>query len=183
VSSLTELGLREAQWKAQLDAAQEYQARVKAGYEQARAAVQAALDGDEGRGVKSFGALLPDGRAVASVTLTDPDPAPVVTDLDAFLGWVRDTYPTEYQVREVHEANTAWQTALFKAMKKLGKAVDPATGEIVPGVEVPTERKRSHRLTFADDGQALIDAAQREGLVPHPALLAEDNAQPQDDAV
>jgi hypothetical protein len=180
VINLSELALREAKAKVEMEAVQAYAVAARARYEAARDEVQAALDSDAGRGVRAFGSMLPDGRPVVRVALSDPDPAPVVTDPAAFLDWVRDTYPTEHRVREVREANAAWQAVLFKAMKKLGKPVDPMTGQMVPGVEIPTERKRGHRLTFENDGHALITAALREGIVT-PDVLP-DLLTPEDDA-
>ena len=175
MNTLGELALREAQLKTQLEAVQAYMASVKAQYDGAREQVQAALDSEESRGVTQFGALMPTGHLIAKVLLLDPDPAPYITDELAFKDWVRDNYPTEHSVRFVREVRTAWQSTLFKAMQKLGKPVDPTTGELVPGIAIPEARKRSHRLTFETDGQEHIAAAIREGSMPAdvlPELLA-----------
>lgn len=172
---LAGLALREAQLKTQLDAVQAYAASVKAQYESARGEVQAAMDSDAAKGVTAFSALLPTGRLVAKVSLTDPDPAPEITDEKAFLDWVRTTYPTVHSVRVVREVSPAWSRVLFTAMKKSGKPVDPETGELVPGIEIPTARKRGHRLVFVDDGQQAITDSFLDGLTTPdvlPELLA-----------
>ena len=175
VADLAGLALREAQLKTQLDAVQAYAASVKALYESARGQVQAAMDSESARGVTAFSATLPTGRLVAKVSLTDPDPAPEISDEKAFLDWVRDTYPTVHSVRVVREASPAWQRGLFAAMKKSGKPVDPETGELVPGIEIPTARKRGHRLVFVDDGADAITESFLDGLTTPdvlPELLA-----------
>jgi len=183
-ADLAGLALREAQLKTQLDAVQAYAAAVKAQYESARGQVQAAMDSDSARGVTAFSAILPTGRLVAKISVTDPDPAPEITDEKAFLDWVRDTYPTEHKVRVVREVSPAWQRSLFAAMRKSGKPADPETGEMVPGIEIPTARKRGHRLVFVEDGAEAITASFLGGLTT-PDVLPELLALPTepDDAV
>ncbi|WP_233444644.1 hypothetical protein [Streptacidiphilus albus] len=170
-----DLALREAALKAELAAVQLHVTAAKARYEAARGRVQAAMDDETQRGVTAFGAVMPSGQVVAKVVLTNPDPAPRITDERAWIDWVRDTYPTVHTTRFVREVSPAWQSGLFKAMQKSGKAIDPATGEIVPGVEIPDERQRGHRLTFTADGEDAITQAFRAGLMTPdvlPALLA-----------
>jgi len=163
--SLAELALAEAALKARLAAVQLHVTAVKGLYEAARGRVQAAMDDEAQRGVSAFGAVMPDGQIVARVVLTDPDPAPRVIDEAAWLNWVRDTYPTVHTARFIREVSPAWQNALFKAIQKSGKPIDPETGEIIPGIEIPQQRQRGHRLTFTADGEDAIAAAYREGLL------------------
>lgn len=163
--SLAELALAEASLKAQLAAVQLHLAAAKARYETARGRVQAAMDDEAQRGVTAFGAVMPGGRVVAKVALTNPDPEPRIADERAWLDWVRTTYPAAHTTRYVREISPAWQKNLFKAMQKKGKPIDPETGELVPGIEIPQTRQRGHRLTFTADGEDAINQAYREGLM------------------
>jgi hypothetical protein len=183
--SLAELALYEAALKAELAAVQMHVAAARARYDAARDRVQAAMDDPEQQAVTAFGAAWPGGQVVAKVVLTNPDPEPRVTDERVWLDWVRDNYPTAHTTKFVREVSPAWQKALFRAMQKAGTAIDPETGEVIPGIEIPAERQRGHRLTFTADGEDAIAAAYREGLLTPaiaPELLAPPTADQLDDA-
>jgi hypothetical protein len=81
---------------------------------------------------EAFAAELPDGTRIGTVKRSKARKTPVVKDPAAFLAWVVANRPDEI-VQSVSDAFTKW--ALAQA-KKHGAAVDPTTGEIIPGVEV-----------------------------------------------
>ena len=82
-------------------------------------------------------ALLPDGTKVATVSLAGGDGISAsVTDDAAFLGWVTANHPgeTELVVRD------GYRKKVLDAAKKAGHAIDPVTGEKIPGVEIRDSR-------------------------------------------
>jgi hypothetical protein len=148
---------REAALKALLDA-------IDGEYKTARAAVQQALDEQAtATGAKSFDALLPGGVKVGTVTLTGGETAARVVDEAEFIEWVRASYPSEMTVRVVREVRPAWLTAFLGQMTAAGAAVDTATGEAVPGVEIKPSRARSHSVRFGKTGRADVAEAWRAG--------------------
>jgi hypothetical protein len=84
-----------------------------------------------GNGIRSLTATLPDGTTVATVTLAGGQPAPRVTSQRKFLDWVTETHPSQTET----VVRPGYQEQLLKAIAKAGRAVDPGTGEVVPGVE------------------------------------------------
>lgn len=158
--SLSELAAREAVLKALAD-------EIGDQLKQVRAEVQVALD--ENVGVRQVAAVLPNGKPVAKVSLTDPAPAAVVTDPAAFLAWVRDHHPDTNAVvrRVVTEVRPATQTALLAEMTAAGvpQWCDAETGEVhtVPGVEIRATRARSHSVRFDKGGRDLVAEAWQAG--------------------
>lgn len=160
---------REAVLKALLD-------EVKAAYEDARTDVQHLLDRQERvTGARQFTAHLPDGAKVGTVALTGGEPAAQVTDEAAFTAWARQAYPAEAVTRLVKTVSDAFTAKLLDEMTAAGVAVDPSTGEQVPGVAIRPTRKRSHSVRFTKNGRESVGAAWRTGtLAPLvlPALAA-----------
>lgn len=160
--SLQDAAAREAVLKALAD-------RIGEEYKKARAEVQAELDAN--RGLQQVAALLPDGRRVAKISLTAPDPAAVVTDPDAYLAWVRDHHPgTDNVVRRVvTEVRPAFTTALLAELTAAGvpQWCDTETGEVhtVPGVEIRATRSRGHSVRFEKTGRELVAEAWQAGLL------------------
>ncbi|MDH6141114.1 hypothetical protein P3T35_003127 [Kitasatospora sp. GP30] len=120
----------------------------------------------EETGTRQVGAELPDGRAVAKVTLVTPKPAATVTDEDVFLAWVRDNRPEQIERRFVTEVRAAFVKVLLDEMSAAGVAqwCDQETGEVhtVPGVEMQP-RAAYHRVTFEKDGKDAIAEAWASG--------------------
>lgn len=87
---------------------------------------------------------------------------PVVDDPSAWVRWVKDRYESE--VYEV--VNPAFQKALLGRLSPAGEVViDPATGEIVPGLGVrPGGQPLTLRFKPAGDARAVADQA-AEALV------------------
>lgn len=81
--------------------------------------------------IRSLTAELPDGTKVAILSLGGGDDKPRITDPARFLAWVREAHPaeTETVVRD------SYRETLLRDMAKAGRAVDPKTGELVPGIE------------------------------------------------
>ncbi|WBP89482.1 hypothetical protein [Kitasatospora cathayae] len=160
--NLADLAAREAVLKALAD---EIGDQLKA----VRAEVQTELD--KNRGVQQVAAVLPDGRQVAKVSLTDPAPAAVVTDPEAFAAWVRDHHPDKGAVtrRFVLEVRPATQAALLAEMTAAGvpQWCDKETGEVhtVPGVEIRATRARSHSVRFDTGGRGRVAEAWRSGAL------------------
>lgn len=153
---------REAVLKALAD-------RIGEEYKLVRAEVQAELDAN--RGLQQVAAELPDGRRIAKISLTDPEPAAVVTDPDAYLAWVRDQHPGRDNIvrRMVTEVRPAFTTALLAELTAAGvpQWCDTETGEVhtVPGVQIRATRGRSHSVRFEKGGRDLVAEAYRAGLL------------------
>lgn len=106
-------------------------------------------------------ALLPDGTKVATVSLAGGDGITVsVTDDGAFLAWVTVNHPgeTETVVRD------AYRRKVVDAAKKAGHAIDPATGEKIPGIEVRDSRPYVAVRFRPGGADAVADAWQRGEL-------------------
>jgi hypothetical protein len=107
-------------------------------------------------GLKSAQVRLPDGTPVATATLTQSNPRPLI-DEDAFLAFVEAERP-EQVVRSV---DPTYRKAVEKGLKVDGdKVVDLRTGEQVPWATVrPAGQARSFSISFTDDGRDLIKEA------------------------
>lgn len=118
--NLRDFALRAAVLKALAD-------RVEAALKDAKAALKGGM---EGSGADRVSAALPDGTKVASLPLAGGGMKPKVTDPDAFALWVARNYPGEM----VPAVRPSYVDAVLKRAADDGVAVDPATGEAIPGV-------------------------------------------------
>jgi hypothetical protein len=73
-----------------------------------------------------------DGLNLGAVSLACGDPKAKVNDTAAFTAWVADRYPGEL-VQVVREA---FAKKVLDGATAAGDPIDPATGEIIPGVEM-----------------------------------------------
>lgn len=121
----------------------------------------------ETSGASRVDARLHDGTKVATISMSSPKPAAVVTDPEAFLGWVRKNSPANVVSRVVTEVRPAYITALLSEMTAAGVAevADKETGvvEAVPGVEIRATRSRTHSVRPVDGGRDAIAQAWRSG--------------------
>jgi hypothetical protein len=155
---------------------------VRAGYDAARAIVQAGLDEQQkANGGTRFDAMVPsaDGPVkVGTVSLSSGSAAATVRDPEAFLAWARERYSSEVTPRLVFEVREAWRTDLLARATAAGAAVDTDTGEEIPGVEMRASRARTHSVRFGKGGRDLVGESWRGGYLGRvlPALVpaAED---------
>lgn len=112
-------------------------------------------------GVEKIGATLPDGTKVASLSLCGGESAPRVTDPAAFQAWVEANRPGEI----VSSVRESYVKAVLDEAKKAGRAVDRASGEVIPGITFgPTTPYVRLTFTRGDlDGRELIRRAHRRG--------------------
>lgn len=90
-----------------------------------------AREGFEAAGASQAAAVLPDGTKVATVSLAGGGGQTAsVTDEGAFLAWVAREHPGETQT----VVRPEYRKKLLDAAKEAGRPLDPATGEIVPGI-------------------------------------------------
>jgi hypothetical protein len=132
---------------------------------------------DDSAGIRQVAATLPDGTPIGKISLTDPTPAAVVTDPDAFTAWVRDHHPAGKENvtrRFVTEVRPAFTTALLKEMTAAGVTqwCNRETGEVhkVPGVEIRATRARGHSVRLDEDGRQKVAEAWRAGELNHLAM-------------
>lgn len=136
--------------------------RVKAADLVARSAYAAAADvGDRAVWV------VDDGR-VGAVQLAAGATRVVVSDAAALLEWVRRVHPTE--AVQAWAVRPAYQAALLEAVKAAGEPVDPATGEVVPGIRVETGPP-SVRVVPDRGAGALVEAEWAAGRLALPAAV------------
>jgi hypothetical protein len=168
MTNLLELAREEATLKALADVVTD---RLKA----VRAETQAALDDAEQQtGTRQVAAKLPDGTAVATLSLTDPKPEAKITDAEAFKAWVMAEFPGEVERRFVAEVRAAFVDKVLGEMTAAGVArlVNKETGELhdVPGVEVKATRSRNHSLRFKPAGRDAIAEAWQAGTLAVPGV-------------
>jgi len=159
--NMQQLALEEAALKSLADAITDRLKDVKAQMQDALTTT----------GASRVDATLPDGTKVATISMTSPKPAAVVTDPDAFLAWVRKNSPNNVTTRIVAEVRPAYTTALLAEMTAAGVAevADRETGvvEDVPGVEIRATRSRTHSVRPVDGGREAIAEAWRSGALAH----------------
>lgn len=105
-------------------------------------------------------ASLPDGTAIAAVSLTKGRAEARITDEAAYRAWVEKTHPEE--IETITRINPEFTDRLKAAARKLGTPVDAATGEIVPGLSVG-QGDPYPSVRLADDAAALVTAAWQKG--------------------
>lgn len=126
--------------------------------------------------IKSLVAELPDGTQVATVTRAGGGTRPKVKDPDKFRAWVAGSHPDEI----VTTVRDTYARALLDSIAGTGNAVDPDTGEVVPGVEFESGNPYL-LITFAKGetgGQELIRRAWRTGQISLDSLLAIEGGEP-----
>lgn len=139
---------------------------AKARKDEIRAALAAALDDV---GADSVRAELPDGARVSKSTLITPNPKPVVSDETAFAAWVETFRPDEI-VRTVRDS---YKRVVLERLASTpdGTAIDPDTGEVVPGVRFSTGATYVS-TRFEKEGREAIVAAIRDGIIEPAAVLS-----------
>lgn len=115
-------------------------------------------------GADAVAVTLPDGTKVAKSALVAPAPRARLTDEDQFAAWCADTSPHNVEVRTV--VRPAWQKAILDRVVPGpdGAAVDPDTGEVVPGVTFTTGSAYVS-TRFDKEGRAAVLDALRAGTV------------------
>ncbi|MFJ5532381.1 hypothetical protein [Streptomyces sp. NPDC093261] len=108
------------------------------------------------------------GKQVATFSLKKPEATCTVSSAGEadYLEYVNDTYPSEieYVPATVRVRETFRKTHLKGLAIDGDKAIEPKTGEVVPGVVViPAGDPSSFTLTFPGDGKEEIARAWREG--------------------
>lgn len=91
---------------------------------------------------------------IARVVLPVTEAAIVVTDRDALTKWVAERYPE--QVHQITLIRPAYEAGLTKRLGvEDGQVFDPASGEIVPGVELRAGgQPKTLTITPTDDAKA-----------------------------
>lgn len=129
---------------------------------------EAAKQAFDDAGAASAKAKLPDGTEVASVTLAGGGgkTASVVSE-QAFTEWMARNHPEE--IVTVVRDNA--KRKILDACKAAGAPVDPATGEVIPGVEVRDSRPYVS-VRFKPGGQDEIVRAWQAGQLQGIELVA-----------
>lgn len=116
---------------------------------------------DEG---DSKSAMLPDGISLGKVSKTRGRSTPAVVNEMEFCRWVKENYPSEIE----ETVRPAFRTKMLDTAKAYGEAIDPSTGEVIPGVEY---RHGDPYISFRSErGFEQVVAARWEEIAG-PALL------------
>ncbi|WP_329521215.1 hypothetical protein [Spirillospora sp. NBC_01491] len=107
-------------------------------------------------------AVLPGGIKVGSVTLAKGKTSAEITDTDAFMEWVLETHPDAIEQVKVTRVNRDFTARMIAFARATGSAVDPATGEEVPGLHV-REGDPYAMTTLEDDAVELVADAWQTG--------------------
>lgn len=111
---------------------------------------------------------LPDGTKIATVTYAGGDKNTAYVDDDrAFEAWVLMNHPEQCEL----VIRPEYRKGLLDAAKEAGKAVDPATGETVPGVAVKPA-KPYVSIRFKAGAKDAVAAAWREGRLSEVDIVA-----------
>jgi hypothetical protein len=177
--SLKDAAAREAYLKTLLD-------EIDTAYKATRAEVQQLLDeAAEETGTRQIGAALPDGRQIATVSISSGSAEAKVADEDTFMEWVRDTFPTEVERKFTTTVRTSFRSRVLKELTAIGGTdwPDPESGLIheVPGVHIAPARARTHAVRFTKTGRADIAQAWRDGLLAE-IVLPQLTAAPEETA-
>ncbi|MFE5912048.1 hypothetical protein ACFQ6B_23600 [Streptomyces wedmorensis] len=168
---------------------------VKTAYAAARAEAHALLEEQyRATGTAKVDALLPDGTKVGSVSRRGGERAAQVTDDEAFMSWVRDTFPSEFVVEMIPmrletRVQPAFAARVLAEATAAGAAqyVDTTSGVVhtVPGVEIRPSRAATHQMTYtrtskasALTGRELVARAWRQGQLAARVLPALAPEQP-----
>ena len=116
-------------------------------------------------GADSAAASLPDGTTVAKTSIVAPDAQAKVADEAAYSAHIADSYPTEVQTLVIVRESFSKHYLSTLVQGPDGEAVDPDTGEIVPGVKF-ANRSPYVSTRFTKDGRAAIVDAIRSGQIP-----------------
>jgi hypothetical protein len=121
--------------------------------------------------VKAVDVVGPDGAALGTITYTPAGADAHVCDEDAFTGYVEKTHP-EHIARTVR---SEYRALLLAIAKETGTAVDPETGQEVPGITVgvgtPTLRRTYDRAARQQLAQLI-----KTGRLPQLAAAPEPEA-------
>jgi len=121
-------------------------------------------------GTRQIGAELPDGTAIARVTLVSPDPVAVVADEQAFAAWVREHRPDQIRREFVTTVRETYVKALLAEMTAAGvpQWCDQDTGEVhtVPGIRMQP-RAAYARTTWEKQGKERVAEAWQSGQLTH----------------
>lgn len=109
-------------------------------------------------GVRDIG--LVGGEPIGSVQLIKGRTTPTVTDPDALLAWVRANHPDE--VETTVRVRPSYVAALLGQAKDDGEAVDHATGEAIPGIDV-RQSEPSLNVRPSEDAADTIARAMADG--------------------
>jgi hypothetical protein len=124
--------------------------------------------GFTGTGATQAVPQLPDGTRVATVSLAGAGKKTAsVTGPNALLAWVLENHPgeTETVVRD------SYLKKLLDTAKSKGRAIDPATGQVVPGITV-SDGSEYLSVRFKPGGREAIVAAWLRGDLADIELVA-----------
>jgi hypothetical protein len=156
--NVSEIAMQAAVLKALLD---EISDRVKTAKAQAETAFKET-------GTTGTIPQLPDGTKIATVSYAGGDSRSArVTDENAFLAWVLAEHPEQMEL----VIRDTYRKGLLDAAEKAGQAIDPTTGQAVPGIIVkPSTPYVSIR--FKPGAREAVAAAWRAGELAGVEIVA-----------
>lgn len=111
---------------------------------------------------------LPDGTKIATVSLTGGGGQSAYVDSENdLMAWVLAEHPDQVEL----VIRDSYKKALLDHAKKAGQAIDPATGEKVPGIAVKPS-KAYVSIRFKTGAKEAVAAAWRDGQLPGVEIVA-----------
>ncbi|OLT14487.1 hypothetical protein BJF79_49015 [Actinomadura sp. CNU-125] len=107
-------------------------------------------------------AVLPGDTKIGSITLAKGKTTAEVDDEDAFLEWVLVTHPGEVEQKFVVQVKPDFIDRMLAFARQTGSVVDPATGEVIPGLLV-REGDPHPMVTLERDAADLVARAWQDG--------------------
>jgi hypothetical protein len=158
MTNVSEVAMQAAVLKALLD---EISARVKDAKAQAE---EAFLE----TGTTGAVPALPDGTKIASVTYAGGDSRSArIVDENAFEAWVLAQHPEQMEL----VIRDTYKKGLLDAAEKAGQAIDPTTGETVPGIAVKNSTPYVS-IRFKPGAKEAVAAAWRAGELAGVEIVA-----------
>lgn len=123
------------------------------------------LDLWEEHGVKQVSVNLPDGEAVATITLSQPSPSTRITDDEAFIDWAEANYPEAVKTITERKVDPALLKVIASEYAESGGRHYTADGEEIPGVRTTTAAPSSFSVKYSkgDSSRQRVIEAWRSG--------------------
>lgn len=105
-------------------------------------------------GVKQISVNLPEGEAVATITLSQPSPSTRIINDDEFIGWAEAHYPEAVETVTEKKVDPQLLKVIASEYAESGGRHYTAEGEEIPGVRTTTPAPSSFSVKYAKGDQS-----------------------------
>lgn len=100
-------------------------------------------------GVKQVSVNLPEGEAIATITLSQPSPSTRITDDDAFIAWAEEHYPEAVETVTEKKVHPDLLKVIAQEYPEAEGRHYTAEGDEVPGVKTHTPAPSSFSVKYS----------------------------------